>query len=134
LLESLRKHFGGGAGNPIAAEVVLKADLMKRLRNLYVHKGLAGIPRRIDHPEIESWIAQFEKRWLPYSTQQARDVVAKVIGKAVDKGAAVGAANRPLGPEFFYALFTLTNIRRFVLALDAAFPTDPRSASAATAS
>lgn len=125
LLKSLRTRFGPERGGPIAAEAVLKADLMKKIRNLYVHKGLRGIPRRLDDPELASWVAQVSKDALPYTAKQAEDVVEQVIGKAVDQSKAAGQAQKRLGEEFFYALFTLTNIRKFVVALDAAFPPDP---------
>jgi hypothetical protein len=124
LLKSLRARFGPERGKPIAAQVVLKADLMKKIRNLYVHKGLSGIPREVDDPELAAWVAQASKDG-PYPQQLARSVLEQVIGQAVDKSKAAGDGQKRLGEEFFYALFTFTNIRNFVLALDAAFPPDP---------
>ena len=124
LLKSLRARFGAERGKPIPAEVVLKADLMKKIRNLYVHKGLDGIPREIGDTELTAWVAQARKDG-PYLEKQVGDVLEQVIGKAVDKSKAAGDLHKNLGEEFFYALFTFTNIRNFVVALDAAFPLDP---------
>ena len=129
LLKSLCEVYKTNTSENIDPGTTLKADLMKKIRNLYVHKGLGGIPRKVDDPEIKSWIKFITKGSSPYSADQANSVVRYVIGGAVDRSRAATKDGKQLGEEFFYALFTLTNIRNFALALDANFPADLRKES-----
>jgi hypothetical protein len=50
-----------------------------------------------------------------------------VIGGAIGRSRAAGKKGNPLGVEFFLALFMLTNIRNFAVALDSALPADSAS-------
>jgi hypothetical protein len=129
LLASLQPYFAKSAAKapvaPIDVGIVLRADLMKKVRNLYVHKGLDGIPRDAADPEIAAWVTQVTKGRSPYSAEQANEIVTQVIGGAIEANKSSGRPRARLGEEFFYALFTLTNIREFVVALDRSYPVDP---------
>lgn len=124
LLQKLCRFYDSDASENIDPYTTLKADLMKKIRNLYVHKGLGGIPRTMNDAEIDSWIAKVSKGDSPYSVDQAKKVVRHVIGGAVAKSRAAAKDSKQLGEEFFYALFTFTNIRNFAVELDANLPVD----------
>jgi hypothetical protein len=124
LLKSLCQCYGVAEGAGIVASVTLKADLMKKIRNLYVHKGLRGIPRKLNDAEIARWIATFGKAGSLYSMDQARRVAGGVIGGAIAASRMAATDGKQLGEEFFYALYMFTNIRNFVVALDASFPSE----------
>jgi hypothetical protein len=122
LLKDLDDFYDHDAAERIEASVTLKADLMKKIRNLYAHRGIDGIPRSVDDVEIVHWGAKVRRDDpATYSEALVTQTVNHVIGAAVAKSRAARRAGKTLGEEFFYALFTFTNIRNFVNAVEAAF-------------
>ncbi len=123
LLNGLNEAYRTKEIKSIDPSITLKADLMKKIRNLYVHKGLKGIPREVDNHEINQWVTWVTKGGSPYSVDQAKAVVSHVIGGAIEKSQAT-VDGKNLGEEFFYALFMFTNIHNFAVALDRSFPNE----------
>ena len=122
LLTELRDVYGLDAARVIDPSLTLNADLIKKIRNLYAHRGYAGIPRSVDDQQLLEWqnvVSRIDP--VRYSDERTADAIRHVIGAAVAKSRAAAVEGKNLKEEFFYALFTFTNIRNFVSALEAGF-------------
>ena len=125
LLKRLRAYFTKPPMGSIAIDVVLKADLMKTIRNLYAHKSQRGTPRGAGERDVIGWIAKVREDDPKTSEADAKAIVNEVIGKAVASNRKAVREGKNLGEEFFYAIFTFTNIRNFAVALDQSCPANP---------
>jgi hypothetical protein len=100
----------------IKPDLTLKADLIKAIRNVYVHEGMEGIPRKIDAPSVQNWKERVKTR--SYSQEHIDKAVTDVVGSAIRKSNNASRNGKDLPVEFFYALFTFTDIRNFAEALE----------------
>lgn len=113
LISEIQKKYSSFC---VDSEIVVRADLIKKIRNLYIHQGNENVPRKIGDANVTKWIETLVKGGYP------RDLVEKVandiVGSAVKMSYNASQSGKHLPEEFFYALFTFTNIRRLAEAME----------------
>jgi len=119
MLDLQRKH----PNLNVEPRIVMKADIIKMIRNIYVHEGIRAVPRSVADRHVQEWKERV-KRMTGYSEALVEDVAQSVVGAAARKSQRVTQMKKSLPEEFFYALFTFTDLRNFAEALEREAPLD----------
>jgi hypothetical protein len=106
----------------VQPEIILKADLIKVIRNVYLHEGIRAVPRSVADPRVQEWKDRVKRMSAAYSDVLVEEVVQSVVGAAARNSKKALQKKKSLPEEFFYALFTFTDIRNFAEALEREAP------------
>ena len=106
----------------VEPEIILKADLIKMIRNVYVHEGIRAVPRTVADTNVQKWRDRVKRAPHAYSDALVDAVAESIVGAAANKSQHATRAGKKLPVEFFYTLFTFTDIRNLAEALDAEAP------------
>ena len=98
---------------PLRLPTVLRADLIRHLRNCVVHDP-SSIPDSPSHPSAIDWqqklVTHAREGGWQFAPQDVGGAMKQVVGKVAKRIAEASATGKQLSPDFFYMLFTFTNL------------------------
>ena len=111
-----------------SANLLLKADLLKAIRNAYAHEGFKAIPDTLEHPVLEKWEQSVRPNSVGNNTKSLiMQVKEETVARSIRKTAKAYSEGKAADLNVFYAIFTFTNLRNLATELDRQFEPIPIS-------
>jgi hypothetical protein len=105
-----------------SANLLLKADLLKAIRNAYAHEGSKAIPDTLDHPLLAKWEQSVRPNSVGNHTQTLiAQVKEETIARSIRQTEKAYSEGKTADLNVFYAIFTFTNLRNLATELDRQF-------------
>ena len=98
---------------PLRLQTVLRADLIRHLRNCVMHDP-SSIPDSLLHRSALDWklklVAHAQEGGWQCAPHDVGEALKQVVGKVARRIGDASATGKQLSPDFFYMLFTFTNL------------------------